>query len=137
MKFTVPALIIAALSLSACVTTAEYPADNPKQMQLTKSYSAAKACSEYDALQLYYTKASLEPLLQQAVDQGGVRPSKLSKIRDSIIELGMNETEVTCSWGRPNDVNTSIYSFGTHKQYVYGGGQYAYFENGKLTAIQQ
>ena len=38
---------------------------------------------------------------------------------------------------RIDDINTSTYSFGIHKQYdVYGYGNYAYFENGKLTAIQ-
>ena len=40
------------------------------------------------------------------------------------------------SWGKPDDINTTIGSYGTHEQWVYGNGYYLYFENGKLTNIQ-
>jgi hypothetical protein len=33
-------------------------------------------------------------------------------------------------------VNTSIGRYGKHEQWVYGGGQYLYFENGVVTSIQ-
>ena len=39
------------------------------------------------------------------------------------------------SWGKPRKVNRSTYTFGVHEQWVYDGG-YLYFEDGKLTSIQ-
>lgn len=40
------------------------------------------------------------------------------------------------SWGEPEDINKTTSSYGTHEQWVYGYGSYLYFENGKLTTIQ-
>lgn len=52
------------------------------------------------------------------------------------VSIGMTKEEVLASsWGRPQSINTTTYSFGVHEQWVYGGG-YLYFENGILTAIQ-
>ena len=39
------------------------------------------------------------------------------------------------AWGKPNDINKSIGSWGVHEQWCYSFGSYLYFENGKLTAI--
>jgi hypothetical protein len=53
------------------------------------------------------------------------------------VHIGMTQREVTeSSWGFPEHVNKTIYSFGTHEQWVYPGSQYLYFENGVLTSIQ-
>jgi len=53
------------------------------------------------------------------------------------IQLGMTPDMVRLSWGPPRRVNRSIYTFGVHEQWVYGDyGPYLYFEDGKLTAIQ-
>lgn len=53
------------------------------------------------------------------------------------VSVGMTQEEVLMSnWGRPQSVNRSTYSFGTHEQWVYRGANYLYFENGKLVAIQ-
>ena len=40
------------------------------------------------------------------------------------------------SWGEPDDINTKTGSYGTHEQWVYGNESYLYFENGRLTDIQ-
>jgi len=44
------------------------------------------------------------------------------------------------SWGEPDDINVSIGSWGRHEQWVYEhkyiSDSYLYFENGKLTTIQ-
>lgn len=53
------------------------------------------------------------------------------------VYLGMTKQQVLdSSWGEPQKINTSIGSWGTHEQWVYGNGNYLYFENGKLTSIQ-
>lgn len=50
--------------------------------------------------------------------------------------IGMTKAMCIESWGRPSDINTTTGSWGVHEQWVYNLSTYLYFENGKLTAIQ-
>lgn len=52
------------------------------------------------------------------------------------VKLGMTKEMCREAWGAPDDINRTIGSWGTHEQWVYSGGNYLYFENGKLTSIQ-
>ena len=52
------------------------------------------------------------------------------------IMVGMTKAMVIDSWGKPDDINRSVGSWGVYEQWVYGDGQYLYFENGKLTSWQ-
>lgn len=56
-------------------------------------------------------------------------------ILEGKVRLGMTKAMCRESWGDPYDINTSIGSWGTHEQWVYGNS-YLYFEGNKLTAIQ-
>ena len=40
------------------------------------------------------------------------------------------------SWGKPESINRTTNQYGVHEQWVYGGRNYLYFDNGKLTSIQ-
>lgn len=60
-----------------------------------------------------------------------------STIKQRLINIGMSEAALVCSWGLPNRVNTSTGSWGTKKQWVYGGGQYVYTSNGRITGWQK
>lgn len=52
-------------------------------------------------------------------------------------KIGMTKTEVENStWGKPNKINKTTTAYGTREQWLYGNGRYLYFENGKLTSIQ-
>lgn len=53
--------------------------------------------------------------------------------------IGMTKEQVRnkTNWGEPNSINTTTNKYGTHEQWVYGDYQYLYFDNGKLTTIQQ
>lgn len=51
------------------------------------------------------------------------------------VRLGFSKKMCEEAWGTPNDINKSTGSWGTHEQWVYGTGNYLYFENGKLTSI--
>ena len=52
-------------------------------------------------------------------------------------QIGMTKSELKQStWGIPNDINTSEYSWGTEEQWVYDGKGYVYLENGVVTAVQ-
>lgn len=69
--------------------------------------------------------------------------SSMSKISDSTDPLkepaiGMTAEEVKAStWGEPEKVNTTTYSWGTSEQWVYSGYRYIYLDNGIVTAIQE
>lgn len=53
------------------------------------------------------------------------------------VKVGMTKQMALESWGKPYDgINKTTGSFGIHEQWCYGSGVYLYFENGKLTAIQ-
>lgn len=62
--------------------------------------------------------------------------SRLAARKREGVSLGMTQQEVLeSSWGRPEKVNRSTYTFGVHEQWVYGGG-YLYFKDGILDSIQ-
>lgn len=56
-------------------------------------------------------------------------------ILNNRIRIGMNKNMVLESWGNPNDINRTISSYGVHEQWCYDDA-YLYFEDGKLTTIQ-
>lgn len=51
------------------------------------------------------------------------------------VKLGFTKEMCREAWGSPSDINKSSGSWGVHEQWVYGLGSYLYFENGRLTAI--
>jgi hypothetical protein len=53
------------------------------------------------------------------------------------IRVGMTDAQVRTAWGKPQSINSTTYASGTHEQWVYGVGQYVYFENGIMTSLQQ
>ena len=58
-------------------------------------------------------------------------------IRQGRIRVGMSKDACTLSWGEPDDINTTRGSWEVHEQWVYPRNKYVYFENGKLSAIQE
>lgn len=69
-----------------------------------------------------------------------IRRRKLSvdveAVKKEVIRIGMSECSLYASWGDPKDINSSVGRWGVHKQHVYGGRQYVYTENGRITAWQ-
>lgn len=63
--------------------------------------------------------------------------SSSAKARRPGAYIGMSTDEaLLSSWGRPESINRTTNAHGTHEQWVYGGRNYLYFENGMLTSIQ-
>ncbi len=59
-----------------------------------------------------------------------------SMIQNCKVKVGMTEKEAELAWGKPKKVNVGIYGSSSQNQWVYGSKSYLYFENGKLSAIQ-
>lgn len=64
----------------------------------------------------------------------------IDAIKAQKVFIGMGKDQVILSWGQPDDVNKTITGKNTYEQWVYNKGNYKYsylyFENGKLTTIQ-
>lgn len=56
-------------------------------------------------------------------------------IQERKIIIGMTQEQVLLSWGKPDDINRNVGSWGNHEQWIYGNS-YIYFKNGKLTSWQ-
>lgn len=53
------------------------------------------------------------------------------------VTIGMSKEDVLdSSWGKPRKINKSTNKYGTREQWVYGNGNYLYFEDDRLTSIQ-
>jgi len=60
-------------------------------------------------------------------------------IKNKKVRIGMTEYQAMISWGKPNEINQTITSYGVSEQWVYkhfNSNQYLYFENGILETIQ-
>jgi len=57
-------------------------------------------------------------------------------IQNGRVKIGMTKTEAELAWGKPKEINTDIYGSSSQEQWVYSSSSYIYFENGKLSAIQ-
>jgi hypothetical protein len=74
---------------------------------------------------------------RQVQEAKAIERRMLAERRREGVSIGMTQERVLqSSWGRPEHINRSDYSFGTKEQWVYGNGHYLYFENGVLTSIQ-
>lgn len=58
------------------------------------------------------------------------------KIINGYVVTGFSKQMCIEAWGAPSSINKTTGSWGTHEQWVYGSGNYLYFEGNKLTAIQ-
>ncbi len=58
------------------------------------------------------------------------------KLKEPSIGMTKKEAE-NSTWGKPKKINTTVTSYSTHEQWVYGNGRYLYFDDGILTSIQK
>lgn len=62
--------------------------------------------------------------------------SVIEAIKNKRVFIGMNREQVVLSWGEPTNKNLTVTGKGTKEQWVYGIGDYLYFRNGVLEALQ-
>jgi hypothetical protein len=126
-------------SLKALVAEAEVKSHH--QVLTSASFSAREKLQAAQMLARDYPdqgkkyEASISKLEAQAVAQE--RAAEAAAKRKRGVTIGMTADEVLASsWGKPESVNKTTNSYGTREQWVYGGRNYLYFEDGKLTSIQ-
>ena len=57
-------------------------------------------------------------------------------IRNQKVMLGMSREQARVAWGAPDDINTTITAGRRSEQWVYDNKVYIYFDNGRLSSIQ-
>ena len=88
--------------------------------------------SYYDKVKAI-TAANKAKRKAELIKKFGASNAKL--ILEGKVQIGMTKAMCEEAWGTPDDINKSIGSWGTHEQWVYGNS-YLYFEDNKLTSIQ-
>ena len=83
----------------------------------------------------YYRNLSADDRekFNKAASRWGAATAK--DIVDGYVRIGWNKDKCRMSWGEPRDINTTIGAWGREEQWCYYDS-YLYFENGKLTSIQ-
>lgn len=76
-------------------------------------------------------------MIQRAADLqlGVLHLPEQQLIKERRIQMGITTCMAIAAWGRPEDINRSVGSFGVHEQWVYPAS-YLYFEDGVLTSFQ-
>ncbi|KUF30056.1 hypothetical protein V2H29_14875 [Lysinibacillus fusiformis] len=75
--------------------------------------------------------------MERRAEEKKVMNEKIENARGMNPTLGMTYDEVLASlWGAPYDINRTVTEYGSYEQWVYGNGQYLYFEDGILTSFQ-
>ena len=83
-----------------------------------------------------YTLEKRKTLRIEHLESYGWDEPTITRVMEGYIYIGDTPEVVLEAWGRPEDINRTITAYGTSEQWIYGLGWYVYFENGKVTAIQ-
>ena len=57
-------------------------------------------------------------------------------IIEGYVRIGWTKEMCIESWGEPNEINKTTNKYSVSEQWVYGSGSYLYFDNGRLSTIQ-
>jgi len=130
--------------------------DTPNQLanrikRYSKSIAELSDWKIEDKRMLLYTKQTLQDLYNDKFQKSNAAIARVnkniklaekykdSKFKDEILKrkvaIGMTKEMVIDSWGKPEDINRTVGTWGVHEQWVYGH-TYLYFEDGKLTSFQ-
>lgn len=108
-----------------------------------KEKIGAKDYSEYLSTYENLVNESDDDELKSVYNQYLTEQSELKKTKEKEkkkkegVYIGMTKQQVLDSmWGEPIKINTTTTRYGVNEQWVYPNNNYLYFENGKLTAIQ-
>ena len=127
-----------ALFLSGCATT-------PWTPQQVASFSDTQLCAyaatEFREIENTYLVAN------ELVRRNLMTPQEITQAKTSVTVIGSSECMLLAKKGNPEDffacgsINTTVGSYGTHKQYVYRdcatkATYYVYVENGVVTGFQ-
>ena len=80
-------------------------------------------------------KAKMNPI-ERIMEKYGCSLRFAEAINQRCVLRGMTPAMARAAWGKPEDINRSVGSWGVHEQWCYRNGCYLYFEDGILTSWQ-
>lgn len=100
--------------------------------------NALEKCIENaKAAELAAEQASAKEKAQRASQAKVAAKAAEDQKKKGGVHIGMSMPQVLASsWGKPKDIRRTTTANTEREQWIYGGGNYLYFTNGKLTAIQ-
>lgn len=113
-------------------TLSDTVANNSASEEYTYKYTNEEISRAIDDLSAYAKQKEYKKEYQKVLE----RQRELAKKPN--VRIGMSTSQVlhNSNWGKPDDINTTINTYGKFEQWIYGGGNYLYFTNDKLTSIQ-
>lgn len=114
------------------VPLVKYPRYNPLGMESWKYPGYSLTFKDFTDFE-HFTKEQ-STYLAELNKKYGSNDAEL--IRQGIVHLGFTKEMCIDAWGHPEDINRTITYNTTREQWVYSSSRYLYFENGRLTAIQ-
>jgi len=119
----------------------KYEKEDNKRRKEAEERDKKRAIEEMREKQIKEKETPGTPSYRQEYVKNHHALSKRTKndILKGLIRIGMTKEQATASWGRPQDINRSVGSWGVHEQWIYGEfphSTYVYFDNGKLTSWQ-
>ena len=131
MKRILASILITSLSFSASAGNMYVYKDKGGQVQLTNVNPSGNFDKFTKKVEVTYYKDTEEGKREARYE------AQLSKKPSAAIGMTKSQVRNKTNWGEPNSINTTTNKYGTHEQWVYDDYQYLYFDNGKLTTIQQ
>ncbi len=108
-----------------------------KDIDTVKYYLKIKKGIDPFIPELTYKQKEIERYIKR---NPHIRESFKDALRAEMIELGMTREMVRYAWGRPDDININVGSWGISEQWVYSKNneyRFAYFDNGILDSYQE
>lgn len=99
------------------------------EVQRVSKLSDAALCREIK-------KADASEAVLEAYRLRGGSPEHRGTIQSRQVTVGMRTLDARCAWGAPEDINRTTGAGYTHEQWVYGSGNYLYFDDGVLRTVQ-
>lgn len=151
MKKTVVCISLISFALSGCAAIRKYRLEEQRKLDDRIYYSiflpqgadmcardiAFKGHSDFDMCNQYKYRSEMQERISRLKKQvEGLSPEQIKEATNGTVKMGMSYSEVRLALGKPDKINNTTGSYGTHSQWVYEGVAYIYFEGGKVTAWQ-
>jgi hypothetical protein len=103
---------------------------------VSPSQAAAQEMSKLEKRAAAFTDSASADSIARIAKAEHWSAATWSHIRNHQVAIGMTWLQVRLSRGSPLEINTTKTKAHVREQWVYGIGEYVYFTDGKVTAIQ-
>lgn len=104
------------------------------QQSLREQEAANKKAAAEAAKAEAERQAEMKPI-ERIMEKYNCDEMTATLIHTKRVKIGMTAEQCRAAWGRPQDINRTVGSYGVHEQWCYNGS-YLYFEDGILTSYQ-